>query len=80
MEIAFNLGTDPRRGDQQVRGAVTLPHGTGKSVRVGVFAEDEAAELARAAGGLCPALSSLLAAAVLRMRCATVLLDAEVCM
>ena len=50
VEIAFNLGTDPRRGDQQVRGAVTVPYGTGKSVRIGVFAEDEAAELARSAG------------------------------
>lgn len=53
VEVAFNLGIDPRRGDQNVRGAVTLPHGTGKSVRVGVFAEDEAAELARAAGESC---------------------------
>lgn len=50
VEVAFNLGTDPRRGDQQVRGAVTVPYGTGKSVRVGVFADGEAAELARAAG------------------------------
>ncbi|KAK9903976.1 hypothetical protein WJX75_001683 [Coccomyxa subellipsoidea] len=50
VEIAYNLGTDPRRGDQQVRGAVTVPYGTGKTVRVGVFAEDEAAELARSAG------------------------------
>ena len=50
VEVAFNLGTDPRRGDQQVRGAVTVPYGTGKTVRVGVFADGEAAELARAAG------------------------------
>ncbi|BDA45828.1 50S ribosomal protein L1 [Coccomyxa sp. Obi] len=50
VEVAFNLGTDPRRGDQQVRGAVTVPYGTGKTVRVGVFADGEAAELARTAG------------------------------
>ena len=50
VEIAINLGTDPRRGDQQVRGAVVLPHGTGTDTRVAVFAEDEAAELARKAG------------------------------
>ena len=50
MEVAINLGVDPRRGDQQVRGAVVLPHGTGTDTRVAVFAEDEAAEAARAAG------------------------------
>ena len=50
VEIAINLGIDPRRGDQQVRGAVVLPHGTGTNTRVAVFAEDEAAELARSAG------------------------------
>ena len=50
VEIAINLGVDPRRGDQQVRGAVVLPHGTGRDMRVAVFAEDEAAELARSAG------------------------------
>ena len=50
LEIAINLGVDPRRGDQQVRGAVVLPHGTGTDTRVAVFAEDEAAEAARAAG------------------------------
>jgi large subunit ribosomal protein L1 len=50
LEVSFNLGTDPRRGDQAVRGAATLPHGTGRSARVGVFATDEAADLARAAG------------------------------
>lgn len=50
IDLAINLGIDPRRGDQMVRGAVSLPHGTGKSVRVCVFANDEAAEAARAAG------------------------------
>lgn len=53
VEIAINLGTDPRRGDQQVRGAVVLPHGTGSDARVAVFAEDEAAETARSAGEAC---------------------------
>ncbi|CAA6665637.1 unnamed protein product [Spirodela intermedia] len=50
VEAHVNLGVDPRRGDQMVRGAVTLPHGTGKVVRVAVFAEGPAAEEARAAG------------------------------
>jgi large subunit ribosomal protein L1 len=50
VEIAINLGVNPRRSDQQVRGAVVLPHGTGRDTRVAVFAEDEAAEAARAAG------------------------------
>ena len=50
VEVVMRLGTDPRRGDQQVRGAVILPHGTGKAVRVCVFAEGEAAELARQSG------------------------------
>ncbi|KAL4532308.1 hypothetical protein Ndes2437B_g02717 [Nannochloris sp. 'desiccata'] len=50
IDLAINLGIDPRRGDQMVRGAVSLPHGTGKSVRICVFANDEAAEAARAAG------------------------------
>ena len=57
MEIAINLGVDPRRGDQQVRGAVVLPHGTGTDTRVAVFAEDEAAEAARAAGERRPSSS-----------------------
>nr|XP_019707130.1 uncharacterized protein LOC105048153 isoform X1 [Elaeis guineensis] len=50
VEAHVNLGVDPRRGDQMVRGALTLPHGTGKSVRVAVFAEGPAADEARAAG------------------------------
>ncbi|URD89314.1 hypothetical protein MUK42_20726 [Musa troglodytarum] len=50
VEAHVNLGVDPRRGDQMVRGALTLPHGTGKTVRVAVFAEQAAADDARAAG------------------------------
>ncbi|XP_078431760.1 ribosomal protein L1p/L10e family [Wolffia australiana] len=50
VEAHVGLGVDPRRGDQMVRGAVTLPHGTGKVVRVAVFAEGPAADEARAAG------------------------------
>jgi large subunit ribosomal protein L1 len=49
VEVAMRLGIDPRRGDQMVRGATTLPHGTGRTVRVAVFT-DQDAELARAAG------------------------------
>jgi len=50
IEIAMNLGVDPRHADQMVRGMVALPHGTGKSVRVAVFAKDAKAEEAREAG------------------------------
>ena len=50
VEIALNLGVDPRHADQQVRGMVQLPNGTGKTVRVAVFARDERAEEAKAAG------------------------------
>ena len=50
IEVALNLGVDPRHADQMVRGVVTLPKGTGKSVRVGVFARGPKAEEARAAG------------------------------
>lgn len=50
VEIAMNLGIDPRHADQQVRGVVQLPHGTGKSVRVAVFAKGAKAEEALAAG------------------------------
>jgi large subunit ribosomal protein L1 len=50
IEIAMNLGVDPRHADQMVRGVVSLPHGTGKSVRVGVFAKGDKAEAAKAAG------------------------------
>ena len=44
VEIAMNLGVDPRHADQNVRGVVALPHGTGKSVRVAVFAKGPKAE------------------------------------
>ena len=50
MEIAFRLGLDPTKSDQAVRGTVSLPHGTGKPVRVLVFAAGPAADAARAAG------------------------------
>ncbi len=50
VEAHFRLGVDPRHADQQVRGVVSLPHGTGKQVRVLVFAQGEAAEKAREAG------------------------------
>ena len=49
-EVAFRLGVDPTKSDQAVRGTVTLPHGTGKTVRVLVFADGPAADAARAAG------------------------------
>jgi len=50
IEIAMNLNVDPRHADQMVRGAVVLPHGTGKTVRVAVFAKGAKADEARAAG------------------------------
>jgi len=50
VEVAINLGVDPRKSDQAVRGASTLPHGTGKTVRVAVFAQGAAADAALAAG------------------------------
>src|SRR5919202_6547852 len=50
IEISMNLGVDPRHADQMVRGVVGLPNGTGKSVRVGVFARGAKAEEAQAAG------------------------------
>ena len=50
IELHIRLGVDSRHADQQVRGAVVLPHGTGKTVRTLVFAKGEKAELARAAG------------------------------
>ncbi|MBV9811349.1 MAG: 50S ribosomal protein L1, partial [Acetobacteraceae bacterium] len=50
VEIAMNLGIDPRHADQMVRGLINLPHGTGKAVRVGVFARGAKAEEAQAAG------------------------------
>ena len=50
IEIAFNLGVDPRHADQMVRGVVNLPNGAGKTVRVAVFARDAKAEEAKKAG------------------------------
>ena len=50
VEVALRLGVDPRKADQMVRGTVNLPHGTGKTARVLVFAAGERAEQARAAG------------------------------
>jgi large subunit ribosomal protein L1 len=50
VELAVRLGVDPRKADQMVRGTVALPSGTGKDVRVAVFAAGEAADAARAAG------------------------------
>ncbi|MBN2742242.1 MAG: 50S ribosomal protein L1 [Rhodobacteraceae bacterium] len=50
LEIAMNLGVDPRHADQMVRGVVALPNGTGKTVRVAVFARGAKAEEAQAAG------------------------------
>lgn len=50
VEVALNLGVDPRHADQMVRGVVTLPNGTGKTVRVAVFARGAKADEAKAAG------------------------------
>jgi large subunit ribosomal protein L1 len=50
IEISMNLGVDPRHADQMVRGVVTLPNGTGRTLRVGVFARGVKAEEAKAAG------------------------------
>ncbi len=50
VEVALNLGVDPRHADQMVRGVVSLPKGTGKTVRVAVFAKDAKADEAREAG------------------------------
>jgi large subunit ribosomal protein L1 len=50
IEVAMNLGIDPRQSDQNVRGVVQLPHGTGKSLRVAVFAKGDKAKQAKDAG------------------------------
>lgn len=50
IDVAINLGIDPRKSDQAVRGATSLPHGTGKTVRVAVFTQGANAEAAKAAG------------------------------
>jgi large subunit ribosomal protein L1 len=50
VDVSIKLGIDPRKSDQVVRGSSVLPHGTGRNVRVAVFAQGEAAEAAKAAG------------------------------
>ncbi len=50
VEMAFNLGVDPRQADQNIRGVISMPNGTGKTVRVAVFARDDKAEEAKKAG------------------------------
>ena len=50
IELSLNLAVDPRKADQNVRGTLMLPHGTGKALRVAVFAKGERAEEAKAAG------------------------------
>lgn len=50
VDVSVNLGIDPRKSDQVVRGSTTLPAGSGKTVRVAVFTQGEAAEAAKAAG------------------------------
>lgn len=50
VEVHIKLGVDPRKADQQIRGTVVLPHGTGRSVRIAVFAQAEKAQEAQAAG------------------------------
>ena len=50
IEVALKLGVDPKKADQMIRGTVSLPHGTGKTARVIVFANGAAADAARAAG------------------------------
>jgi ribosomal protein L1 len=54
VEVVVTTQTDPRRGDQIVRGAVVLPHGTGKRKRIAVFAAGPQAEIAKAEGGWWP--------------------------
>lgn len=60
-EIAFRLGADPTKSDQAVRGTVSLPHGTGKKVRIIVFADGEGVEEAMAAGAMEAGMEELLA-------------------
>ena len=50
VEVVFRLGIDPRKADQMLRGSIALPQGTGKTVRIAVFAQGEAASAAKAAG------------------------------
>ena len=50
VDVVFRLGVDPRKADQMIRGSVALPNGTGKTIRIAVFAQGEAATAAKAAG------------------------------
>ena len=63
MEIAMNLGVDPRHADQMVRGVVNLPNGTGKNLRVAVFAKGPKAAEAKAAAPAAPKKKKAAAAA-----------------
>jgi len=60
-EVAFRLGVDPKKSDQMVRGTVSLPHGSGKTVRVVVFATGPAADAAREAGAAEVGMDDLIA-------------------
>ena len=62
VDVAVNLGVDPRKSDQVVRGSTVLPHGTGKSVRVALFADGADADAGRAAGADVVGLDDLAAA------------------
>ena len=62
VDVAVNLGVDPRRSDQNVRGATVLPHGTGRTVRVAVFTQGANAEKAKAAGADIVGMDDLAAA------------------
>lgn len=61
IDIAINLGVDPRKSDQMIRGSFVLPHGTGKTVRVAVFAQGPQADAAKAAGADIVGLEELVA-------------------
>ena len=57
VDVVFSLGVDPRKADQMIRATVALPSGTGKNVRIAVFAQGEAAQAARDAGAVAAWLS-----------------------
>lgn len=60
VDLSFNLGVDPKQSDQVVRGTVSLPHGSGKNVRVIVFAQGNAAEAAKSAGAIAVGYADLI--------------------